>query len=139
MGNVNYRHSTQQDIPRSYVCNGGGGTTSHFSANSRVPMGVYSSRTTEEAKSSSNLILFAENRVRRDPEFWSGYGSTDNLHWALMNHGGMTNFAFADGHVDPMRPLGTVSGGKCMWDMDYGTPPAEMIEYMTYAQDHLDD
>ncbi len=137
MGNVNFTASGQQAVPRSYVCNGGGGTVADFSLTSKVPMGTGSSRTSTETKSASNLILFGENRERADPEYWTGYGTSPNQHWTLINHSNMSNWAFADGHVTPMRPLATVSGGKSMWDMDYGTPTTKVIEFMTWAQSNL--
>jgi prepilin-type N-terminal cleavage/methylation domain-containing protein/prepilin-type processing-associated H-X9-DG protein len=138
MGNVAYAGSFH-NVPRSYVCNAGGADASHFSATSKVPMGTNSSRTMTEVKSSSNLILFGENRERSDPDWYRGYGTSPNRHWTLMNHGGMSNWAFADGHVTPLRPLGTASNGNNMWDMDNGNPPDILIEYLVWAQDNIDN
>jgi len=137
MGNVAYRNASQENVPRSYVCNAGGAETSHFSLTNKVPMGTGSSRRAMEAKSSSNLILFGENRERSDPDWYRGYGTSPNRHWTLINHGNMSNWAFADGHVAAYRPLGTVSTNTNMWDMDNGAPPDILIEYLIWAQDNL--
>jgi prepilin-type processing-associated H-X9-DG protein/prepilin-type N-terminal cleavage/methylation domain-containing protein len=138
MGDVAYRHSSQEAVPRSYVCNAGGNQTAHFSATSKVPMGTGSSRTVGEVKSSSSLILFGENSERSDPDWYSGYGTDPNRHWTLINHGGRSNWAFADGHVESLKPLGTISGGTNMWDMDAGAAPADLVSYLTWAQSNLD-
>jgi prepilin-type processing-associated H-X9-DG protein len=137
MGNVAYQHSSQEAVPRSYVCNAGGNVTADFSATSKVPMGTGSSRRAMEAKSSSNLILFGENRERSDPDWYSGDGTAPNRHWTLIAHGNMSNWAFADGHVAAYRPLGTIGGSTNMWDMDNGTPPANLISKLQWAQANL--
>jgi prepilin-type N-terminal cleavage/methylation domain-containing protein/prepilin-type processing-associated H-X9-DG protein len=137
-GNVNYRHDDQQAVPRSYIANAAGGShPEYFSVDQRLPMRTGSSRTSGEAKSSSHLILFGENRERSDPEFWEGYGSSPNRHWALINHTLKSNWAFADGHVETLRPLETVAGGKNMWDLKYGSVTTQLLDYLAWAQDNI--
>ena len=81
-------------------------------------MGWESSVTIGEIKAPSSLILIAENNDRIDPYLWGGSGgdsSIPNTHWALISHGGKTNFAFADGHVESLKPWNTAGSGINMW------------------------
>jgi prepilin-type N-terminal cleavage/methylation domain-containing protein/prepilin-type processing-associated H-X9-DG protein len=140
-GNVNYKHDDQEAVPRSYICNSGGTASLMVDTGNKgkVPMGTGTSYTSGEARSTSHLILFGENRERHDPEFWSDFGNSPNQHWTLINHTLRSNWTFADGHVETLRPMETISGGRNMWDMRYGSPTTTLEHYLSWAQDHIND
>ena len=108
-----------KNFPVSYHCHSGGGSAGGFSTASgaKLPMGWANSVTVGEIKAPSSLILIAENNDRRDPYLWSGVGTSEhNVHWALQSHGGgRTNFTFADGHVQALKPWNTAGSGINMW------------------------
>ena len=93
-----------------------------------------------DIKSASSLILFTENNDRRDPYLWSGTGGdTHNVHWALIGHGGKTNFAFADGHVEALKPLNTAGTGINMWctQGSSNSAPSGLIAALKWATDYM--
>ena len=107
-------------FPASYLCHSGGWAANQFStaAGAVLPMKQGGSASLGEIKAPSSLILIAENYNRRDPYLWGGTGgdaSIPNVHWALISHGGKTNFAFADGHVESLKPWNTAGSGINMW------------------------
>ena len=138
-GNVEKAHKNQEDIPRSYLCNSGGGHPGYFSNDGKVPMGPDESRTSGEAKSSSHLILYGETRERTYPEFIDQTGGSSECGWKLINHTLRSNWTFADGHVETLRPLETISNGDNMWDMKYESVPSQLQDYLIWAQEHIDD
>ena len=47
----------------------------------------------------------------------------------MINHNNMTNFGFADGHIQAMKPLNTY-GSINMWDSKAGNAVTEGIKSM---------
>ena len=129
-------------IPQSYLSHSGGSVSTGFSTASgaKLPISPGISMTLGEIKSASSLILFTENNDRRDPYLWSGVGGDPhNVHWALIGHGGKTNFAFADGHVEALRPLNTAGTGINMWctQGSSNSAPSGLIEALKWATDYI--
>jgi len=125
------------NIPQSYVCNSGG-TATEFSPTGKVPMHTSASLPTSAVRRSSQLILLGDNQERIHPYFFNGSGAVGNRHWAVQNHTGRAHWAFADGHVQAMKPMETVNGVN-MWDADASTTVpsglrAGLIEAMTFLQ-----
>ena len=128
-------------IPQSYICHSGGSASGFSTAAGAVlPIRQNGSATLGEIKSASSLILFTENDDRRDPYLWSGVGGDPhNVHWALIGHGGKTNFAFADGHVEALKPLNTAGTGINMWctQGSSNSAPSGLIAALKWATDYM--
>ena len=132
---------TPSVIPASYLCHSGG-NMSDFCGDgcAKLPMSVNSSLNVSAIAASSSLILIAENSNRINPALWSttgGDAATNNVNWSLVSHGGRTNFGFADGHVEPLKPHGTY-GSVNRWCPAGGSQNgAKLVEMMTEANDYM--
>ena len=117
--NADFEDSTlTTGFPASYLCHSGGSNANQFSTASgaKLPMKQSESIALGEIRAASSLILFTENNDRIDPYLWGGTGGSEhNVHWALIGHGGRTNFAYADGHVEALKPWNTAGSGTNMW------------------------
>ena len=52
----------------------------------------------------------------------------------MINHNNLTNFGFADGHVQAMKPHNTYGNGGNMWDSKNGNAVTQaLIEMMAEA------
>ena len=103
-------------IPVSYHCWGRGGGTFCNDGCAR-PMDYCKSITVGQIKASSTLILFGELDGRRESFFWGSTGTDGNgvNNWKLVNHGGRSNFGFADGHVEARKPHNTYGSSTNNW------------------------
>ena len=134
--------SLTKDFPASYLCHSGGDDATKFStaAGAVLPMRLKGSASLGEIKAPSSLILIAENNDRTDPYLWSGIVcNAHNVHWALISHGGKTNFAFADGHVEALKPLNTAGTGINMWctQGSSNSAPSLLIEALQWATEYM--
>lgn len=117
---VQYEDTTKEHkFPQSYTAHTGGGTVANMTAAAGAKFPITHNGTMcalPDIKAASSLILFGETSHRQDPYFWASTGGAapNNIHWSMINHGGTTNFAFCDGHVQPMRPQNTY-GSINMW------------------------
>ena len=128
--------------PASYLCHSGGSSATQFStaAGAVLPMKQGGSASLGDIKSASSLILFTENNDRIDPYLWGGTGGDPhNIHWALISHGGKTNFAFADGHVESLKPWNTAGSGINMWctQGSSNSAPSGLIAALKWATDYM--
>lgn len=107
--------------PRSYICNGTGTTLATELANYGGPRPI--NRTNNgnavgvsiaRIKSAAELILITEHPDRGDADVWAP------AQMGFLNHLGMTNFLFADGHVKSMKPVATGTPIN-LWNMDNTT------------------
>ena len=103
-------------IPVSYHCWGRGGGTFCTDGCAR-PMDLNASVTLGQIKATSSLILFGEIDGRRESFFWGDAGNdwTGVNNWKLVNHGGRSNFGFADGHVEARKPRNTYGSNTNSW------------------------
>ena len=129
-------------FPASYLCHSGGSSATQFStaAGAVLPMKQGGSASLGDIKSASSLILFTENNDRIDPYLWGGTGGDPhNIHWALISHGGKTNFAFADGHVESLKPWNTAGSGINMWctQGSSNSAPSGLIAALKWATDYM--
>ena len=127
------------DIYRTYTAHGAY-TIENFTnnTNSRFPIphwGTGHRTKISDFKAASSLIWFGETNRRNDPYFWSDVGGgTNNEHFSMINHNNMTNFGFADGHIQAMKPLNTFGSGGNMWDSKAGNAvPQKLIDMMNEA------
>ena len=106
----------------SYVCNGTGDANNRNFWGGETPMNTtgigggasVGGASIARIKSAAQVILVGEVTTRQDPEYW---GESD---LSFLNHLGMTNFLFADGHVKSMKPTATGNPVN-MWNMDNTT------------------
>ena len=103
----------------SYVCNGTGDGNNRNFWGGDTPMntaGNGGGASIARIKSAAQLVLVGEVTTRQDPEYW---GESD---LSFINHMGMTNFLFADGHAKSQKPTATGTPVN-MWNMDNTTTP----------------
>ena len=128
------------DIYQSYIAHAASAVENFTgNTNSRFPIphwGTGHRTKISDFKAASSLIWFGECNRRQDPYFWSSCGGTEgsNEHFSMINHNNMTNFGFADGHIQAMKPHNTYGAGGNMWDSKAGNAvPQALIEMMTEA------
>lgn len=121
-------------IPVSYYCSANDNMGFYSDGTDLPPMHNAEWRgsvSVTAVKNPSKCILFGDvagSADRSDPEFWSTFNSGDptgwssRRHWGFMPHGTVTNFTFSDGHVEGMRPLNTLDGNICMWNIKGSMP-----------------
>ena len=140
VGSAAYQKADLQGIPndiyRSYIAHGAM-TVANFTGNdnSRFPIphwGTGHRTKITDFKAASSLICFGECNRRNDPYFWSSCGGTagSNEHFSMINHNSMTNFGFADGHIQAMKPHNTYGAGGNMWDSKAGNAVPEALKEM---------
>jgi prepilin-type N-terminal cleavage/methylation domain-containing protein/prepilin-type processing-associated H-X9-DG protein len=106
-----WMYNTGDTIRGSYMCNGTG------QYNGNKPNDFGGDRPMNDAdpaagggialakiESSAQVILVGERNNRQDPEFYSVVDVDQ-----FINHLGMTNFLFCDGHVKSMKPNATAT------------------------------
>ncbi len=126
-GNVSWSNMGAGDIiPQSYVANGTGNTsyTAQFGGVQPINSpGAGGGISLAQVKSAAQLILVGERNVSNgDPEY---YRPDTNTNFSFINHLGMTNFLFADGHVKSMKPLATGTPIN-LWNVDNTTNPGDV-------------
>ena len=128
------------DIYQSYIAHAASAVENFTgNTNSRFPIphwGTGHRTKISDFKAASSLIWFGETNRRNDPYFWSSTGGTagSNEHFSMINHNNLTNFGFADGHVQAMKPHNTYGNGGNMWDSKNGNAVTQaLIEMMTEA------
>ena len=115
------------DIPVSYHCWGRGNT--FCTDGCAHPMDLNASVTLGQIKATSSLILFGEVDGRRESFFWGDAGNdwTGVNNWKLVNHGGRTNFGFADGHVEARKPHNTYGSNTNSWCLNGNGAASEKL------------
>jgi prepilin-type N-terminal cleavage/methylation domain-containing protein/prepilin-type processing-associated H-X9-DG protein len=126
-GNVNWSNIGAGDlIAQSYVANGTGNTDYNIMWGGTQPMnesgGAGGGISLARVNSPAQLILVGERGTSNgDPEY---YRPDTTGNFSMINHLGMSNFLFGDGHVKAMKPVATGTPLN-MWNVDNTTTPGD--------------
>ena len=107
-----------QEMPISYIANGGKEAATDNGPGSRRPMvelysnGQFQTRSMAEIPSVATVIMVTEHKDSDNPDAYNA-GTISYL----QGHLGTTNFLFMDGHVKSLKPTATGTP-TCMWTIN---------------------